>query len=49
MLGTSAYLTKSTLPGVVVHAIGLLTFFSLVWPEDPWASWLLCTSPDCWA
>lgn len=34
MLGTIAYLTKSILPGIVVHAIGLLVFFTLVWPYD---------------
>ena len=34
MLGVMAYLTKSILPGIVVHAIGLLTFFTLVWPND---------------
>lgn len=34
MLGTIAYLTKSILPGAVVHSIGLLIFFTLVWPYD---------------
>jgi len=34
MLGTSAYLTRSIVPGVIVHNAGLLTFFSLIWPED---------------
>lgn len=34
MLGTMAYLTKSILPGIVVHGIGLLIFFTLVWPYD---------------
>ncbi|SRR6266566_3762373 len=34
MLGTIAYLTKSILPGIVVHSIGLLIFFTLVWPYD---------------
>jgi membrane protease YdiL (CAAX protease family) len=34
MLGTIAYLTKSILPGIVVHFIGLLIFFTLVWPRD---------------
>ena len=34
MLGLIAYLTKSILPGITVHAIGLITFFSLVWPND---------------
>ena len=34
MLGTLAYLTNSILPGIVVHGIGLLIFFTLVWPGD---------------
>jgi len=34
MLGTLAYLTKSILPSVVVHFLGLLIFFTLVWPQD---------------
>ena len=34
MLGSLAYLTGSILPGVVVHGIGLLVFFTLVWPGD---------------
>ena len=34
MLGTMAYLTKSILPGLVVHIVGLLIFFTLVWPHD---------------
>ena len=34
MLGTMAYLTHSIVPGLVVHSIGLLTFFTLVWPGD---------------
>lgn len=34
MLGTMAYLTKSILPGIVVHGIGLLIFFTLIWPYD---------------
>lgn len=34
MFGVTAYLTKSILPGIAVHAIGLLTFFALVWPHD---------------
>ncbi len=32
--GTSAYLTKSILPGIPVHMLGDLTFFALVWPYD---------------
>jgi membrane protease YdiL (CAAX protease family) len=34
MLGTIAYLTKSILPGIAVHFIGLLVFFTLIWPYD---------------
>ena len=34
MFGTMTYLTKSILPGAVVHSIGLLIFFTLVWPYD---------------
>jgi membrane protease YdiL (CAAX protease family) len=34
MLGSLAYLTGSILPGIVVHAVGLLAFFTLVWPHD---------------
>ena len=34
MLGTTALLTQSILPGTVTHAIGLLVFFTLVWPGD---------------
>jgi membrane protease YdiL (CAAX protease family) len=34
MLGVTAYLTQSILPGIVIHAVGLLIFFTLVWPGD---------------
>ena len=34
MLGTMAFLTQSIVPGIVTHAIGLLVFFTLVWPAD---------------
>ena len=34
MLGTIAYLTKSILPGIAVHFVGLLIFFTLIWPYD---------------
>ena len=37
MFGAMAYLTKSILPGAIVHSIGLLIFFTLVWPYD--AQW----------
>lgn len=32
--GVTAYLTASILPGLVVHVIGDMTFFALVWPYD---------------
>jgi membrane protease YdiL (CAAX protease family) len=32
--GLTAYLTKSILPGIAVHIIADLTFFTLVWPYD---------------
>jgi membrane protease YdiL (CAAX protease family) len=34
MLGTIVYLTQSILPGIVVQGLGLLVFFTLVWPGD---------------
>lgn len=34
MLGMMAYLTKSILPSMVVHFIGLLIFFTIIWPRD---------------
>jgi hypothetical protein len=35
VFGTTAYLTQSILPAIPVHIVGLLVFFSLVWPHDP--------------
>jgi membrane protease YdiL (CAAX protease family) len=34
MLGALAYFCKSILPGVLVHAVGLFTFFGVIWPRD---------------
>lgn len=34
MFGAMAYFTESILPSIVVHSIGLLIFFTLVWPYD---------------
>ena len=34
MLGALAYLCQSIIPGIIVHAVGLLIFFTLVWPGD---------------
>jgi membrane protease YdiL (CAAX protease family) len=32
--GATAYLTNSILPAIPVHFLGLLIFFTLVWPHD---------------
>jgi hypothetical protein len=34
MFGTVAFLTRSILPGTLVHSIGLMIFFTQVWPYD---------------
>jgi len=34
MLGTTAYLCDSILPGIALHAAGLVVFFALIWPFD---------------
>lgn len=34
MLGALAFVCKSILPGVLVHAVGLFTFFGVIWPRD---------------
>ena len=43
-----AYLTKSILPAVPVHAIGLLVFFVGVWPSDPERPLVPTAGPDAW-
>jgi len=48
MLGTSAYLTKSIIPGAIVHSLGLLTFFGLVWPQDRQRVPVWETGTDVW-
>lgn len=32
--GVTAYLTDSILPGIMVHAVGILIFFAFIWPHD---------------
>jgi membrane protease YdiL (CAAX protease family) len=48
MLGASAALTKSILPGVVVHAIGLAVFFGIVWPADQTRALVWQHGADIW-
>src|SRR5207244_11807001 len=32
--GAMAHLTNSILPAIPVHVVGLLIFFTLIWPQD---------------
>lgn len=42
----TADLTGSILPNLPVHVLGLLTFFTLIWPHDPERLLLRDTGPD---
>ncbi len=46
--GTTAYLTNSTLPAILPHMIGDLTFFTLVWPHDAARRLVLDSGTDHW-
>ena len=46
--GATAYLTNSTLPGILPHMIGDLTFFTLVWPKDAARRLVLDSGVDNW-
>jgi membrane protease YdiL (CAAX protease family) len=46
--GVTAYLTNSTLPAILPHVIGDLTFFTLVWPHDVARRLILETGTDNW-
>lgn len=48
VFGATAYLTKSTLPGIPVHIIADLTFFGLVWPHDAARRLVWTGGPDAW-
>ena len=48
MLGASAALTKSILPGIVVHTIGLAVFFGIVWPADKTRTLVWQHGADLW-
>ncbi len=43
-----AYLTSSILPGLVVHICGILSFFVLVWPNDPARGLVTENGIDAW-
>lgn len=46
--GATAYLTNSTLPAILPHIIGLLTFFTLVWPRDAARQLVWARGADTW-
>ncbi len=48
MLGTLAYLSRSILPGIAVHAIGILIFFGFVWPVDKQRELIWQSGADTW-
>jgi membrane protease YdiL (CAAX protease family) len=48
VFGGLAYITKSIWPGTVVHAIGLMIFFTLVWPNDAQRRPVWETGADVW-
>src|ERR1051326_593237 len=46
--GVTAYLTKSILPGIAVHIMADLTFFTMVWPHDTTRRLVADGGPDAW-
>jgi membrane protease YdiL (CAAX protease family) len=46
--GVMAYLTDSTLPAIPVHFLGLLIFFTLIWPRDAARPLVFASRPDNW-
>ena len=48
MFGTTAYLTRSILPGIAMHVMADLTFFLLIWPYDSQRRLIWEAGPDAW-
>jgi membrane protease YdiL (CAAX protease family) len=48
LFSTLAYLTKSILPALPVHILGLLMFFEFVWPLDPGRRLVTIEGTDAW-
>jgi len=48
VFGVTAYLTKSILPGIAVHVMADLTFFTLVWPHDTTRRLVVDGGADAW-
>ena len=48
VFGTTAYLTNSILPAIPVHFVGLLIFFTLIWPQDAARPLIADVGTDTW-
>lgn len=46
--GATAYLTDSTLPAIPVHFLGLVLFFTVIWPRDAARRLVLESGTDNW-
>jgi len=46
--GATAYLTNSILPAIPVHFVGLLIFFTLIWPQDAARPLLANAGTESW-
>jgi membrane protease YdiL (CAAX protease family) len=46
--GATAYFTNSILPAIPVHFVGLLIFFTLIWPQDAARSLVANAGTDSW-
>jgi membrane protease YdiL (CAAX protease family) len=46
--GATAYITKSTLPAILPHIVGDLTFFTMVWPRDAARQLVSESGTDSW-
>jgi hypothetical protein len=48
MFGALAHLSDSILPGIVVHTVGLLIFFTSIWPFDAARHLVSAGGADVW-
>jgi membrane protease YdiL (CAAX protease family) len=48
MLGFCARITRSVVPGIVVHTLGLMLFFGVVWPADKTRTQIWAHGADAW-
>jgi membrane protease YdiL (CAAX protease family) len=47
-MGTLAYVNKSILPGIPVHALGDFIFFTMVWPNDASRTLVWSSGANAW-